>query len=650
MKVVIVDCNCRRESHHRVFAEMMPQLARSGVELIVSDHWRDEFATANLVVGADPIADRDTLSSTRILGQRTLNRLTRLEVASEQNGPVARYCSPANDDELTSATRMWGEVAVLKYDWSSRRNGVFLWPLTERRKPFPPDFKPGADLFMEFLPDDPATYKIDAFGGEILGSWILPTRNMTLPDWQVILDQKSHFFAPPESLKQAIAKVSIALLTHGAGYTSFDLMRSGNEFKIIEMNTCGVGTGIWEEWPSQYAEAYSRALLKTVERLDAIPFFSDLRARAKDSNSDHAAAVVLDTPEQLTHSARAADEAALPDSAELRFYNRLIETERLAPRKLSKVMRGNAEPFLRHAYETTPFYRDRLARLFSPSGTIDWGRWEDVPLTTEDDVATHRDLLLSRHVEALHGAVVHCVAFHSSGQPMTVSKSTLQLASESCIEARLFRWFGINTSETMASLLPEGSGVREASWVPKWLALQRGPLLVADANLSAANQLRWLQQCGAAALKALPSQIHALATAAAEHPELRPAVKVIFTNGEIVTSATRSLCREHLGASIADIYGRLETGPLALQCPELDIYHMQNEVCIVEVVDENGRAAPAGGVGRVVVTPFYNYAMPLVRYLTGDIVELAARPFGLADRCACGKSLPVIQQIYKRQT
>ncbi|MEW6769655.1 MAG: NlpC/P60 family protein [Pseudomonadota bacterium] len=652
MKVVIVDCNCHRPAHHSVFAEMMPRLARSGVELIVADQWRKEFASADLVVGADPIADRDELSKTRILGQRTLNRFTRLQVATEQNGPVAHYCSPASDEELTAASRRWGDVAVLKYDWSSRRNGVFLWPLAEGRKSFPRDFKPGTDLFMEFLPEDPATYKIDAFGGQILGSWILPTRNMRLPDWQVISDQKSYFFEPPENLNRAIAKVSLALLAHGAGYTSFDLMRSGDEFRIIEMNTCGVGTGIWQNQMLHYAETYAKALLATLERLDTIPVFADLRARAAEANSDQAVAVVLDRPEQTSLSSDLSQpvaETVLADSAELRFYNRLTDTERLAPKRLTKIVRSNAEPFLRHAFETSPFYRDRLSMLFSQGGPVDWDRWENIPLTTEDDVATHRDLLLSRRVDALHGAVVHCSALHSSGRSMTVSKSTLQLASESCIEARLFRWFGIETDKAMASLLPEIARDGEATWVPKWLALQRGPLLFAGTDMSALDEIRWLGKSGAANLKALPSQAHQLADAVAKHPELKPLIKVIFTEGEIVTAQTRDLCREHLGSRIADTYRRMEAGPIALQCPASDIYHMQSEICIVEVVDDNGRATPPGGTGQVVVTPFYNYAMPLVRYATGDIVELVARPFGLGDKCACGKTLPVIRRMVKRR-
>jgi phenylacetate-CoA ligase len=46
-------------------------------------------------------------------------------------------------------------------------------------------------------------------------------------------------------------------------------------------------------------------------------------------------------------------------------------------------------------------------------------------------------------------------------------------------------------------------------------------------------------------------------------------------------------------------------------------------------------------VGRVVVTPLHNFAMPLVRYALGDYAE-AGPP------CPCGRGLPVLRRILGR--
>ena len=51
-------------------------------------------------------------------------------------------------------------------------------------------------------------------------------------------------------------------------------------------------------------------------------------------------------------------------------------------------------------------------------------------------------------------------------------------------------------------------------------------------------------------------------------------------------------------------------------------------------------AAP-GEVGRLVVTPFYNYAMPLVRYALGDFVQVGVPG-------VCLRKLPVLRHILGR--
>jgi len=150
MKIVITDCNHEPASPHPVFVEMQRLLSAKGVDFKVDNCWSDDYATADLIIGADPLYDSENILDTRILGQRTLNRFTRLEVALAANAPVARFCSPADDEQLSRCTRDWGDLAVLKYDWSMRRNGVFLWPLSQGRRPFPADFKQRSDLSWNF--------------------------------------------------------------------------------------------------------------------------------------------------------------------------------------------------------------------------------------------------------------------------------------------------------------------------------------------------------------------------------------------------------------------------------------------------------------------------------------------------------------------
>jgi phenylacetate-CoA ligase len=63
---------------------------------------------------------------------------------------------------------------------------------------------------------------------------------------------------------------------------------------------------------------------------------------------------------------------------------------------------------------------------------------------------------------------------------------------------------------------------------------------------------------------------------------------------------------------------------------------------LLEIVDADGRPVPPGSIGRVIVTPFYNLAMPLIRYELGDHGVLSATP------CGCGRTLPVLERVLGR--
>ena len=63
-------------------------------------------------------------------------------------------------------------------------------------------------------------------------------------------------------------------------------------------------------------------------------------------------------------------------------------------------------------------------------------------------------------------------------------------------------------------------------------------------------------------------------------------------------------------------------GIIALQCPSGGLYHLQSESVHVEILDEAGRPCAPGEIGRVIVSPLHNFAMPLLRYESGDYAPI----------------------------
>lgn len=93
-------------------------------------------------------------------------------------------------------------------------------------------------------------------------------------------------------------------------------------------------------------------------------------------------------------------------------------------------------------------------------------------------------------------------------------------------------------------------------------------------------------------------------------------------------------CEQILGARLFPHYGSREMGLGGAICCGAHVgMHLRENHVIAEIVGENGRPLPPGGVGELVITTIGMEAMPLVRYRTGDYTRV------LPGRCSCGSEV-----------
>ena len=124
-----------------------------------------------------------------------------------------------------------------------------------------------------------------------------------------------------------------------------------------------------------------------------------------------------------------------------------------------------------------------------------------------------------------------------------------------------------------------------------------------------------------------------------EHHDRHLAVPLVFSTSDVLTADVRRRAGQRLGAQVRDIYGAMETGPVAWECPVGGGYHIHSDLVIVELVDDGDHPAQAG---RVVCTVLWRRAFPLVRYDLGDVAEWLAAP------CPCGSPYPRLRSLYGR--
>jgi len=90
-------------------------------------------------------------------------------------------------------------------------------------------------------------------------------------------------------------------------------------------------------------------------------------------------------------------------------------------------------------------------------------------------------------------------------------------------------------------------------------------------------------------------------------------------------------------------YAATELQTAFTECSAHQGGHLQPDLCMVEIIDENGLPVKEGEPGEIVITTLGIEAMPLLRYRTGDIAVLHH------GRCSCGRQSPRLGPVIGRK-
>jgi phenylacetate-CoA ligase len=324
--------------------------------------------------------------------------------------------------------------------------------------------------------------------------------------------------------------------------------------------------------------------------------------------------------------------------------HKLATTELLPPDRLRAYRAPLVAGLLAHAQRHASFYRDRIAFDVAAPDAID-KFWSEIPVLRRAEAMANRERLFSASTPPEHGEVKDSETSGSTGMPLRY-RSTRALDTAVCaLTERMFRWWRVDGRKTFAQIsqnpskdLPSPQGVTTRGW---YSARPKGAKHMLSHAFNIDIQLDWLLARRPAYLATFSGIIKELAVKAQRRGvELK--LELIFSGAAPVDEELRALCRSAFGAEIADTYGAQETGHIAAQCPICGEYHCSSDAVVVEILRDDGSPAAPGETGRVIVTPLYNYAMPLIRYELGDLAEVGS------VQPACPRKLPTVRRIFGR--
>lgn len=294
-----------------------------------------------------------------------------------------------------------------------------------------------------------------------------------------------------------------------------------------------------------------------------------------------------------------------------------------------------------HAYQNSPFYRRKLrAARVKPSAVRTLADLAKLPFTTKDelkeDQAAHPPW---GHLLAVPLADVLRVHLTSAttGRPLAFLDTREDWYGFYHSYARSLHAYGVRKTDMVMAAFSYGPWI--GYWSGFYAAQDLGCLVFPVGGLSTDQRIDALLNYPITVLGCTPSYALFLAEAATKKGidlAKQAQIRITWHTGEPGASiaATRARIEAAFGGQAFDLPGLTEIAAWGFECQARSgLTHVHEDYCYPEVLDEDGRPVDPGGRGELVFTSLYRKAMPLLRYRTRDIVQLADR------RCPCGRTL-----------
>lgn len=319
------------------------------------------------------------------------------------------------------------------------------------------------------------------------------------------------------------------------------------------------------------------------------------------------------------------------------------EAERAWTLSTAEFWRDQAEALARtyaFARARVPYYRDRPhsypTRLRTEDGAL--AALAELPILDKQTVRAHNEELWP--APALPLTSEHTTS-GTSGTPLRL-RATLFDRSRS--HAILQSWYrricGTPSPRTLSlsGFMTPSAGARELSWRDP----VTGDRFLSIYSLAPQHReavVRLLERDRPQLIYGYASAIHQLAALLGDRLRDSAGERAVVSTSEVMQPDWRVDVADDLGR-VYDLYSSQEGCHVALECAA-GCLHIHPHVGAVELLDDDGRPAPPGTTGRVVVSGFLRDGMPLLRYALGDVAEST----GYASGCTCGLGWPTIGRV-----
>jgi phenylacetate-CoA ligase len=326
------------------------------------------------------------------------------------------------------------------------------------------------------------------------------------------------------------------------------------------------------------------------------------------------------------------------------YFREALGNQWKTPDELRALQWRELTKLLDHAFDQSPWYRDRFLQLgLTPSDIRTPDDYLKLPPITRDDIIQHRhEMLATDH----KGRVYEHKTGGSTGIPMTFFASRGSYEWRLAASMRGYSWAGCYDGERQFYVwgAPIGTPpLKQRLKVGTHNAILRRKIYNSF-RFSAARMTECVRQINAFRPKTIVGYTNSLYLLALHMLDRNLTVarpNAVITAAEGVNTVQREVIERAFGAPVFASYGSREFMLIGMECELHEGLHQSVDNLYVEVIAD-GRPATEGKIGEVLVTDLHNWGMPFLRYRTGDLAVATRRA------CPCKRGLPLLERVEGR--
>jgi phenylacetate-CoA ligase len=320
-----------------------------------------------------------------------------------------------------------------------------------------------------------------------------------------------------------------------------------------------------------------------------------------------------------------------------------LRHDALSPEESAAASRDRASAHARFAFESSPFYRE----LYGAAGITrrdldDPDCFGTLPHVRKTDLRDHFAAIRSAEATERNSTVSRTGG--STGLPLHVLRD-LRFPARA-LEWRLFRWWGVEPWDHRGiitrHMLHGMAKVRhDLGWLPS-RRVQLDAFTITDDTV--AEFVAGWNRLTPPFLLGYTGGVLELTRRCRRLGLVMAPPRAVAVTAAPLTDGVRAEIEGALRSAVHDHYRSAEVPWIAGECLEHRGMHVFEDVRHVEILDGDGRPAPEGVEGDVVVTDMTNRVFPIVRYELGDISSL------VREGCPCGRGLARLGPVSGRRS